>query len=441
MRFQDQPSFNGVLTDCYFRACVNGEKYGKERGKEDPEVLYPMIRVLVGSLSVLLLTLFVTSCSSRSPDETPVSASASASASESASGTPGAIRLETIAPKGTYDRPLGLEKRFNQPDKLYVLEQAGRIRLLDLKQPQKNPSVVLDITDRVEDDGNEQGLLGLAFHPSNPAEAYVNYTTVTHTVISRFTADPSAPDRLDPSSEKVILTFKQPYANHNGGQLAFGPDGMLYIATGDGGGSGDPDGNGQNKETLLGKILRIDISREDGQRAYAIPADNPFAGGGGAPEIFAYGLRNPWRFSFDSATGQLWAADVGQNEWEEINLIDKGGNYGWNFREGEACYQPAKGCPSDGLTAPVFVYGHDIGVSVTGGYVYRGQLVPGLIGWYLYADYATGTVWGLRLKDGGGVEHETLLQTGKQVTSFGVDVTGELYMVAQDGGIFRIVKG
>ncbi|MBW5445513.1 glucose sorbosone dehydrogenase [Cohnella sp. CFH 77786] len=376
----------------------------------------------------------------------PGSASPSGSAGESpstapAAGKPGPVRLEEIAPQGTYDRPVGLERRSGEPDKLYVVEQAGKIRLLDLADPEAKPAEVLDITDRVQDDGNEQGLLGLAFDPAHPADAYVNYTTETHTVISRFSADPSAPDRLIPSSEQVILTFEQPYSNHNGGQLAFGPDGMLYIATGDGGGAGDPRGNGQNRKSLLGKILRIDVSRQDGSRAYAIPADNPFAGGDGAPEIYAYGLRNPWRFSFDSETGRLWAADVGQNEWEEINLIEKGGNYGWNIREGNECYKPAKGCASEGLQPPVYVYDHDAGVSVTGGYVYRGRLVPGLTGWYLFSDYAFGTVWALRLKEGGGVLHETLLQTGKQITSFGTDEAGEIYVVAQDGGIFRIGKG
>ncbi|WP_276356291.1 PQQ-dependent sugar dehydrogenase [Cohnella caldifontis] len=408
-------------------------------------------------LAVALLLAFAPACdsdrnggtsASAVPDDPGVSAStasddpvSSASAVSDDSAVPVLIRLEEIAPKGTYDRPTGLERRFDRPDVLYVVEQAGRIRLLDPSSREATPEAVLDITDRVSDDGNEQGLLGLAFHPSRPGEAYVNYTTKTHTVVSRFAADPSASDRLDPSSEKVILTFRQPRANHNGGQLAFGPDGMLYIATGDGGGAGDPQGNGQDKHSLLGKILRIDVDRTDGELAYSIPGDNPFAGGGGAPEVYAYGLRNPWRFSFDPATGRLWAADVGQDRWEEINLVEKGGNYGWNVREGLDCYKPAEGCPSDGLIPPIHQYGREDGVSVTGGYVYRGSSIPELKGWYVFADYAFGTIWGLRLKGDGTASHRVLAESGLQITSFGAGSDGEIYVCAQDGGIFRIRNG
>ena len=348
------------------------------------------------------------------------------------------FRLDTIAASDTFDRPLGFVERAGQPGQFYVVEQAGRIMLLDTNKPNDKPALVVDLTDRVNDDGNEEGLLGLAFHPKRPGEAYVNYTTDTHTIISRLTADASNPGRLDPSSEVILLTFKQPRSNHNGGHLAFGPDGMLYIATGDGGGSGDPEGNGQNKNTLLGKILRIDVDRKEGDRNYAIPAGNPFIRGGGAPEIYAYGLRNPWRFSFDVKTGQLWAADVGQNKLEEINIIEAGGNYGWNIREGTACYKPAKGCESSGLIPPIFEYGRDKGVSITGGYVYRGQQMPALTGWYVYADYAMGTIWGLRQLPDGKVENRTLLESRTQITSFGTDSKGEIYVVAQDGAIYRL---
>jgi glucose/arabinose dehydrogenase len=350
------------------------------------------------------------------------------------------LRLETLVQKGTFNRPVGLEKRPDRPDQLYVVEQGGTIRLLDLNQPQSGTKLVLDIRDRVRDDGNEKGLLGLAFHPAKPGEAYVNYTTDTHTVISRFTADQANGDRLDPKSEQVILTFKQPRSNHNGGQLAFGPDGMLYIASGDGGGSGDPYGSGQDKQSLLGKILRIDVDRQEGDRAYAIPDDNPFANGGGAPEVYAYGLRNPWRFSFDTETGQLWAADVGQNRLEEINLIVNGGNYGWNVREGTQCYKPAKGCATEGLIDPIYEYGRNEGVSVTGGFVYRGKQIPALNGWYVYGDYAMGTIWALRQHDG-RVENRKLFSSGLQISSFGTDVHGEIYVVAHDGGIHRIAAG
>lgn len=365
------------------------------------------------------------------------SAETSAPPSPAAGGSLEDLRLATVVPEGTFNRPIGLEKRADRPDKLYVVEQAGVIRQLDLNQPQVSPQTVLDIRDRVRDDGNEKGLLGLAFHPTKPGEAYVNYTTATHTVVSRFTVDPRNEDQLDPKSERIILTFKQPRSNHNGGHLAFGPDGLLYIASGDGGGSGDPYNSGQDKQSLLGKILRIDVDREEGRLAYAIPDDNPFAGGGGAPEVYAYGLRNPWRFSFDAETGQLWAADVGQNRLEEINLIVNGGNYGWNVREGTKCYKPANGCASEGFIDPIYEYGRDEGVSVTGGYVYRGAQIPVLKGWYVYADYAMGTIWGLRLKDE-GVENRALIASKLLIPSFGTDANGEIYVVAHDGGIFRI---
>lgn len=394
-----------------------------------------------GLSGLIGLVLLLSACEGTGKDSQPAVSTSSSSPSVSASEARGEVRLVAAADEGTFDRPVGMALRSGATRKAYIVEQPGRIRLLDLTNPQDKPPVVLDITDRVKDDGNEQGLLGLAFDPAKPGDAYVNYTTATHTVISRFKADSSAPDRLDPSSEQVILTFKQPYANHNGGQLAFGPDGLLYIGTGDGGGAGDPKGNGQNKMTLLGKILRIDVSRGIGGRLYAIPSDNPFANGGGAPEIYAYGLRNPWRFSFDSQTGELWTADVGQNKWEEIDLIRKGGNYGWNIREGKACYKPAKGCAAEGLIDPVYVYGHDLGVSVTGGYVYRGGSIPEWAGLYVYADYATGTVWGLRRQEGGGIENRTLLESGKQITSFGTDEAGEIYVVSQGGGIFKIGMG
>ena len=348
------------------------------------------------------------------------------------------FQLEAVAASETFDRPVGMDKRADRPGKLYIVEQAGSIRLLDLDHPRDKSPLVLDLTDRVRDNGNEKGLLGLAFHPARPDEAYVNYTTATHTVVSRILFDKSDSDRLDPASEQVLLTFKQPRSNHNGGQLAFGPDGLLYIATGDGGGSGDPDGNGQNKQSLLGKILRIDVDRKDGNRAYAIPADNPFVSGGGAPEVYAYGLRNPWRFSFDTKTGRLWAADVGQDRLEEINLIEAGGNYGWNVREGTACYKPAKGCAEQGMIPPIFEYGRDKGISITGGYVYRGQQIPALTGWYVYADYATGTIWALRQLTDGGVDNRTLLESRTQITSFGIDEYGEIYVIEQDGGIFRL---
>ncbi|MBO9609907.1 MAG: PQQ-dependent sugar dehydrogenase [Paenibacillaceae bacterium] len=348
------------------------------------------------------------------------------------------ILLDVFKPIA-FEKPIGIEHRSGDPDAVYVVEQPGRIVRASLTKPDAKPKLVLDIADRVNDKGNEQGLLGLAFHPKRPNQAYVNYTTDTDTVIARFDADPKDPERLDPASEKVLLTYKQPYTNHNGGQLAFGPDGYLYIASGDGGNGGDPQNNAQNLQSLLGKILRIDVDKEADGRAYAIPPDNPFIASG-APEIYAYGLRNPWRFSFDPATGKLWAADVGQSTLEEIDLIEKGNNYGWRVREGTACYQPKTGCETAGLTEPIHTYGRDLGISITGGYVYRGSKLPALTGRYLYSDYGTGTLWSLQLRSDGTADNRTLLETGENITSFGTDAAGELYICTQSGRIFKLAQ-
>lgn len=349
------------------------------------------------------------------------------------------VKLEPLIGEGVFESPVGIEVAPGNPEVIYVIDQPGTISAVDPADPGKEPVLLLDIRDRVHDEGMEQGLLGLAFHPRFATNGYfyVNYTTATHTVIARYEADPAA-GKADPASERVLLTFEQPYSNHNGGQLAFGPDGYLYIATGDGGSGGDPHGNGQNVNALLGKILRIDVDRTDGNKAYAIPGDNPFASGGGAPEIYAYGLRNPWRFSFDAATGRLWAADVGQNEIEEIDRIEKGGNYGWNVKEGTACFEPAEGCESDGLIDPVWEYGRDEGISVTGGYVYRGGQLAGLEGWYVYGDYGSGKIWALRQREDGSADNRLLLESGLNVMSFGIDAKGELY-VCSPRGIWRLL--
>ncbi len=235
------------------------------------------------------------------------------------------------------------------------------------------------------------------------------------------------------------MEVSQPFSNHNGGQIAFGPDGYLYIALGDGGSGGDPDGNGQNRATLLGSILRIDANTASGARNYAIPPDNPFAGNsqGFREEIFAYGLRNPWRFSFDPVTKKLWAGDVGQNLYEEIDIIEKGRNYGWNIMEGFHCYSSAT-CDTAGLTLPVWEYGHNSsgGIAVTGGFVYRGTQLPELYGKYIYADYGSGRIWSLSYSDNDTVNTE-LLKTSLNISSFGTDRFNELYMCAFDGKIYR----
>jgi glucose/arabinose dehydrogenase len=346
------------------------------------------------------------------------------------------IELRPIVASYEFDKPVGLVHRTDRPEFVHIIEQPGRIQSVNIDEPGDKPSLVLDLTDRVHHDGNEQGLLGLAYHPERPTEAYVNYTTATHTVIARYEAYPDRPELLDPESEQVLLAFEQPYPNHNGGQLAFGPDGYLYIASGDGGSGGDPHNNSQNLQSLLGKILRIDVDRTQDGRTYAIPGDNPFIGEG-APEIYAYGLRNPWRFSFDAATGMLWVADVGQQRFEEINIVERGGNYGWRIQEGDACYDPAEGCNTQGLEQPVYSYGRELGVSITGGYLYRGDELPELAGWYVYADYGTGTVWALKEQDG-EVRNKTLLQADMNITSFGTDASGEMYLCTIDGRVMRL---
>ncbi|MGO4495870.1 sorbosone dehydrogenase family protein [Paenibacillus sp. 2RAB27] len=358
--------------------------------------------------------------------------------SEPSSTTSSSISLTPIFEPNNFDHPVGLEHRVNSPQLLYIVEQPGRILSVNLDKPKEKPALMLDITGRVNDSGNEQGLLGLAFHPKDPTLAYMNYTTETHTIIARYNTLPNNPSLLDPNSEQVLLTIKQPYPNHNGGQLAFGPDGYLYIATGDGGSSGDPQNNSQNLQSLLGKILRIDVDKPANGLLYAIPADNPFIGKG-AKEIYAYGLRNPWRFSFDTVTGKLWAADVGQNRFEEINLIEKGKNYGWHIQEGFECYEPKEGCNKTGLEQPLFTYGRDQGVSITGGYVYRGTKLPELIGWYVYADYGTGNIWALSQQSDGTIKNRILLASGLNIASFGTDAAGELYLSTQDGKIMKIV--
>ena len=330
---------------------------------------------------------------------------------------------------------------------LLVNERAGRVVALD--PATGGTAVALDLTDRVLNGGQfgEQGLLGLVLHPDWPDDgrAFVHYNDRNgDTVVSEFTGAQGSGDAptLGVDSETILLSLEQPFSNHNGGQLAFGPDGYLYLGLGDGGSGGDPQGNGQNPSRLLGKILRLDVAAA---AAYAIPDDNPFVGGGGAPEVFVYGLRNPWRFSFDRETEMLWIADVGQNAFEEIDRIDPasdaGANLGWSVMEASHCYDTA-GCATDALVLPVAEYGRELGCSVTGGYVYRGEAVPGLAGWYLFSDYCTGLLFGLRSDATGVNAPAILLETGASVSSFGEGADGELYLAdLRSGTIYRIVAG
>lgn len=340
-----------------------------------------------------------------------------------------------------FNQPVDLTHANDGSDVLYIAEKPGTVsRLVD---SERVPEPFLDITDRVGSGGYEQGLLGIAF-PLDYAESqvfYVHYSDLQgNTVVSRFTVADN--DIADPQSEQVILTQEQPYPNHNGGQIAFGPDGYLYIGLGDGGSGGDPLGAGQRLDTWLGKILRIDVDPTvltDGQ-PYAIPEDNPLIDQEGAlPEIYAYGLRNPWRFSFDAETGDLLIADVGQNWIEEINLLpigtDTALNFGWNTMEGSQCYL-AEGCDITGITLPIMEYTHEVGgCSVTGGDVYYGENVPDLYGTYIFADFCSGLVWQGTRGDEGTWTMSEPIQSGLAISSFGTDEQGEMYVVDLTSGI------
>jgi glucose/arabinose dehydrogenase len=323
--------------------------------------------------------------------------------------------------------------------RLFIVEQSGKVSVWRGSSLLSTP--FLDLSDRVVS-GGERGLLGLAFHPQYQQNGrfFVNYTRLAgnqlQTVVAEYLVSASNPDTAD-RDEKVLLEIDQPYNNHNGGMMAFGPDGYLYIATGDGGSSGDPSGNGQDLASLLGKFLRIDIDRGE---PYEIPPNNPFVGQAGArPEIWAYGLRNPWRFSFDRITGRLFAGDVGQGAWEEIDVVSRGGNYGWNLLEGTHCYPPGSDCSSVGTILPVSEYGRSDGRSVTGGYVYRGPEAAGPWADYLFGDYSSGTIWKLSEGRGGTWKRTELLRTDLQISSFGEDEAGRLHLLDyRRGGLYRL---
>jgi len=343
--------------------------------------------------------------------------------------------------------PLAVVNAGDGSGRVFVAQQGGQIRIV------RSGSLVgpafLDISDRITS-GGERGLLGVAFHPNFPADprVFVDYTdTNGDTKVSSFRVDPATPDRVDPSTEKRLLFAKQPFANHNGGALVFGPDGFLYISLGDGGSGGDPMGNGQSLTTLLGKILRIDVDTTTGDRAYGIPPDNPYASGSGGrlAEIWLTGLRNPWRISFDRLTNDLWIGDVGQSDWEEIDVQRTGApggtNFGWNRMEGSHCYQPSTGCEEAGLTLPVTEYGHDQGCTVIGGNVYRGSNQPLLAGAYLFADYCSGRVWAIDASVDGARSPTLVASTDHAFSAFGEDEAGELYAVDLSGGTLLRVTG
>jgi quinoprotein glucose dehydrogenase len=352
--------------------------------------------------------------------------------------TPIDVTVTRAFPKLRIRRPVLFTNAGDGTNRLFIGEQQGVIRVMPNDENVEEPGVFLDIESQVvyKDKENEEGLLGLAFHPKFKENGqffvYYNTTDKPHTcVVSRFTVSKDNSDKADPKSEEELLRIEQPFWNHNGGTLCFGPDGYLYIGLGDGGAANDPHGNGQNLKTWLGSILRIDVDNKDEGKAYAVPKDNPFVGKEGAqPEIFAYGFRNIWRMSFDRETNDFWVADVGQNLWEEINIVTKGGNYGWNLREGFHKFGDQGAEPRADLLEPIWEYHHDIGKSITGGYVYRGKKVPALIGCYLYGDYVSGKQWALK--------YDTKLPADNiTVITYGEDEQGEVYFTDSFGFIYK----
>jgi len=375
---------------------------------------------------------------------------ATATPTQTPTATPTILPIPPLALRSVatgFNSPVALEMPNDGTNRFFVVEQAGTIKIF------QNGAVgaqnFLDITSEVLS-GGELGLLGVTFHPNFSANGrfFVNYTRSIsggqiQTVISEFRISTN-PDVADPTTERILLTVDQPFENHKAGQLAFGNDGFLYFGLGDGGSEGDPLGNGQNLQTLLGKMLRIDVDHTDPGLQYAIPPSNPFATSTAAlHEIFAYGFRNPWRFSFDRATGRQFIGDVGQESFEEVDIAQSGGNFGWNIMEGDHCYNPPTGCNMTGLIPPITEYDHSqgIAVAVIGGYVYKGSAIPALDNLYLFGDLGTGRVWYLREGPPGTFTQTLLLTNGPvRLSSFGQDTAGEIYLLNLDAGsILKLV--
>lgn len=355
-----------------------------------------------------------------------------------------AIALEPWFTKLPVSQPIYMLPFADGTDRLVVITRPGEVHLFDNQKDVAKTKLLLDLKAKISTAG-EGGLLSLAFHPQfgKNRKVYVNYTSTGKfaTVISEFTAFEDDAEILDPASEKVLLTIDQPFNNHNGGQILFDQSGVLLIGMGDGGSANDPLKAGQDPKNLLGKVLRIDVDQQDAGKKYAIPKDNPFVGNSSyAPEIWALGLRNPWRMSMDRLTGQIWAADVGQNKWEEVDIVEKGKNYGWNTMEGAHCFSPSVGCNQSGLTLPVAEWPHGEANSITGGYVYRGSENKGLFGSYVVADYATGKFWSVA-PNGNTWAIKTLIDTSYAPVSFGEDRGGELYAIQlYPAGFWKVVE-
>jgi len=383
--------------------------------------------------------------------------------------TPPSCTAEIAAPLAfpalSFAAPVAMKQLPNDGSRWYLVEQGGIIHVFDNDPAVAESGVFVDLSSRVHFDG-EAGLLGLAFHPDfvSNGRVFLNFSELVGDEVRSVTAEFTSADggqTLDPDSERVLMTVDKPATNHNGGNLEFGPDGFLYIGLGDGGGSGDPDGNAQNPARLLGKMLRIDVDSQPGGAPYGIPAGatgNPFVGnplcnadGTGAancPEIFALGFRNPWRWSFDSQLGDLWVGDVGQASFEEIDVVERAGNYGWDTREGAHCFEPASGCSTAGLTDPVAEYGRELGRSITGGYVYRGLQSTPIAGRYVFADFA-GMIASLAPDGTGGftVEQHVELdcapqdaEEALQISSFAEDLDGELFVLDYGNGEIRALE-
>jgi len=355
--------------------------------------------------------------------------------------------MQRILSPLTFSNAVAIRSVPGETNRLFILERPGRIAVVpDLTQPTRE--VWLDLSGRIRlDNFNEMGLLGFTFHPqyATNGRIFVWYTTTTttagavnrrHDRLSEFRVSPGNSNRADVNSERILLQQADDAVNHNGGDLHFGSDGFLYLSIGDGGSGGDPQNHAQRLDSLLGKIVRLDVDRKDGGNPYSVPRDNPFVGTKGARgEIWAYGLRNVWRMSFDPPTGELWAGDVGQNAFEEITLISKGGNHGWKLREGFTAFD--KGALAPEMMQPVWDYPRSEGQSVTGGFVYRGKAIPDLVGAYVFGDFASRRVWALRRGQGKPAVREVARAPGP-LASFGTDAAGELYACCLDGGIYRL---
>jgi glucose/arabinose dehydrogenase len=365
-------------------------------------------------------------------------------------GNPANADIALSLRKSGLTKPVFITSARDGTGRLFIVEQTGRIKIL--KDGILRSTPFLSIPGKVSD-GFEQGLLGLAFHPNYETNRrlYVYYTNNDWDIVVReYRASATNRNVVDMSTKRTLLKINHPGEdNHNGGTLAFGPGGYLYMGTGDGGGSGDPDNSAQNKDSLLGKMLRIDVNSTTGSKKYGIPSSNPYVGVAGANEVWQIGLRNPYRFSFDRANGNLWIGDVGQMNWEEVDLATNTGsgpgrgiNWGWRVMEATHCYSPSSGCNTSGKTLPLLEYGHGSGrCAITGGYVYRGSAIPALVGGYVFADYCSGEIWVVDSTAAAPASRTLLLDTNLLISGFGETAGGELYVADRNGAVYAIVQG